>query len=241
MRITIKGILSFPHLFTARAVDANSDPKFSVNVLVPKNDPQVAQIQQALETEKANGFPSGFPPNGKVFLKDLAVEQPNKPELANYYEIRSSSPADSRPHVVDGNYNKIVDPGDVYPGCVAYVNINTFSYNKPMSKGIAAGLNGVMLTGEEGALGRLDSRPSVEEMFQGVAAGAPTAPPTQPAATAPAAPPPAPPAAPPAAPAAPQFVMTEKAAGFTREQYHAQGWTDEALLDAGMMIKPSFG
>lgn len=42
------------------------------------------------------------------------------------------------------------------------------------------------------------------------------------------------PAAPPMAPAAPQ--MTAKAGGFTREQYLAQGWTDDALRANGMMI-----
>lgn len=41
-------------------------------------------------------------------------------------------------------------------------------------------------------------------------------------------------AGPPAAPAAPQ--MTPKAGGFTREQYHAQGWTDEQLRAQGMMV-----
>lgn len=42
------------------------------------------------------------------------------------------------------------------------------------------------------------------------------------------------PAAPPMAPAAPQ--MTAKAGGFTREQYHQQGWTDDVLRAQGMMI-----
>lgn len=33
----------------------------------------------------------------------------------------------------------------------------------------------------------------------------------------------------------PVYVMTEKAAGFTRAEYHAQKWTDEALIEHGLM------
>ena len=41
----------------------------------------------------------------------------------------------------------------------------------------------------------------------------------------------------PAAPV-PQFTMTSKANGLTREQYHASNWTDQQLIDSGMMNAP---
>jgi hypothetical protein len=45
--------------------------------------------------------------------------------------------------------------------------------------------------------------------------------------------------APPAAPAPqPQFVMTPAANGMTREQYIAAGWTDEQLIQNGLMQPP---
>ena len=40
----------------------------------------------------------------------------------------------------------------------------------------------------------------------------------------------------PGAPAAPAYTMTPAAGGFTREQYHAQGWSDADLIAKGMMI-----
>jgi hypothetical protein len=46
--------------------------------------------------------------------------------------------------------------------------------------------------------------------------------------------PPGPPA-PPAGPAEPIFVMAKDEV-FTREQYHAAGWTDEQLVQAGKML-----
>lgn len=250
MQITIKGILSFPHLFTPRAIEQGQEPKYSCSVLIPKNDPQVAQIQQAIDTEKQNGFPSGFPANGKLCLVDCALPksngEPNDPKLANYYELRATSGADQKPHVVDMNTQPVMDPGKVFAGAVAWVAINTYSYNKPTSKGVTAGLNGVMLTGEEGALGRLDNKPSAEQLFAGIAGGAA---PVQQAAPAPvsAAPapqaPPAAPSAPPAAPAAPQFPPEgwqphPDAAGYF---YCGQEvLTEQALRAKYNIVQPSF-
>lgn len=48
---------------------------------------------------------------------------------------------------------------------------------------------------------------------------------------------PAPIAMPPAMPAQPVYQMTAAAGGFTREQFHANGTTDEQLLAAGYMIR----
>lgn len=49
----------------------------------------------------------------------------------------------------------------------------------------------------------------------------------------------APPAPPTPASSGPVYTMLPAAQGFTREQYHAQGWTDDALVSGGMMtIQP---
>ena len=55
MQFKVKGILSYPHLFTPRSVNPGDDPKFSASILIRKDDPQVQQIQQIIDTEKANG------------------------------------------------------------------------------------------------------------------------------------------------------------------------------------------
>ena len=109
------------------------------------------------------------------------------------------------------------------------------------NKGVSAGLNGVMLTGEEGELGRIDGRPTVESMFADVVGGA--TPPQQPAAAtpAPAVPPQAPPAAPATPPpAAPGLIMTAAANGMTYQQYKDAGWSDEQMITNGIAQKPSF-
>lgn len=87
-----------------------------------------------------------------------------------------------------------------------------------------ANLNGKPLTEQTGAPGT-GAAPSW--VPPGNAAPAHAAP----AAAAP--PPVATPAPAPAAP--PQYVMTAKANGLTREAYHASGWNDELLVNQGMM------
>ena len=215
----VKGIISYPHLFNARAIQPGDEPKYSISVLLKKGDPQIATIQALIEQEKANGWPSGFPANGKVFLK----ESPDHPE---YMIVSGNSKADSKPAVVDANMNPVMDPSQVYAGAICWVAFNSFTYNQAVNKGVSCGLNAVMITGEEGELGRLDGRPTVESMFADVTGDvspAPTPAPNTPDAPAP----------------TPQYVMTEKAGTFTHEQYIASGWTDEKLIAEGMMLPPA--
>lgn len=226
----VKGILSYPHLFTPRAVQQGDEPKFGVVVLIRDNDPQLQAILALMEQEKKNGFPSGFPNTGRVFCKP-------SPDYPGWHQISGGANADQRPAVVDEQFTPITDPGRVFAGQVAHVSFNTFTYSTPVNKGISAGLNGVMITNETGELGRIDGRPTVEKMFEGVG----TAPVgmaapmmmTPPAAPAPMmAPPPAP-------PAAPVRTMTPKAAGATYEAFVANGWTDAMLIEQGYMM-PGF-
>lgn len=238
--LKIKGILSYPHLFNARSVNPGDDPKFSVSILIPKNDPQLHSILQEIEIVKANGWPSGFPANGKLPLKDCAVQWPNDPKIAGYYALQTSAAADRRPQVVDTSMNPIMDPSQVYPGCIAWVAVNLSAYNTAVNKGVGAYVNGVMITGEEGPLGRLDNSQTPEQMFAGCGVGAPVAAPAPNVAPIPPAPNMAPlaPPAPPAKPAGPVYTMTAKANGVTREAYLAAGWTDELLIQHGMMLPP---
>jgi hypothetical protein len=240
MQFKVKGILSYPHLFAPRAIEQGQDPKYSTTVLILKTDPQVAQIQAIIEQEKANGWPSGFPANGKVCLKDCAVAFPENPAIHGYMAITGTAKADSKPAVVDMNMQPVLDPSQVYAGSICWVAFNSFTYDTTMNKGVSAGLNAVMVTGEESPLGRLDGKPSVESLFADVAGGA-TAPATTapvPAAAAPT--PPVPPAVPEVPAPAPQYVMTAKANGATYQQMIDAGWTNEMLVQQGMAIAPSF-
>lgn len=227
MQIKVKGILSYPHLFSARSVNPGDDPKYSVSVLLRKDDPQLAQVRDAIAKEKLNTWPSGFPDKGRVFLKDGMIEYPDNPKMHEYMILNTSTGIDSKPSVVDMNLQPVLDPGQTCAGTVAWVAFNTFTYNQNVNKGVSAGLNAVMTTNEIGELGRLDGRPSVEAIFADVAAATNTtaaATNTMAAATT-------------------LYTMTAAANGLSREAYHASGWNDLQLIREGLMvsnIKTSF-
>ena len=233
MQFKVKGIISYPHLYQARAVEAAQDPKYSVSVLIKKTDTQVAAVQSVIDQEKLAGWPSGFPVAGKVFMKDCAVAFPEDPRLHGYMVISGNSQLKDKPVVVDMSMTPVIDPSQIYAGAVCWVAFNSFCYKKAVNKGVAAGLNAVMVTDEVGELGRLDGRPSVESMFSDVVGGSA-------AAVAPS------PAAPPVAPSTPpDYVMTPAAGALVRDDYIKAGWTDQQLISQGYMtlpggVKPSF-
>lgn len=264
----IKGILSFPTLFTPKVAKGATDPKYGVTVLLPPNDPQINAIHAEVEAGKLNTFPSGYTGQDECFGPydtKYAGKDYYDPRFSGWYVFSSTAKADDRPSIVDMNYTPIIDPGAVFSGMVGYVNAAISGYIKGKG-GVGGWLNGVMLTAEEPPMGRLDNKPSVEQMFagvQGTVAGtgvpgtgqtspmAPTpmgqppqmSPPTAPVAAVPvqaALAPTAPVAAPPQPPAV-GLQMTAKANGATLEQYLATpGWTEQMLIDQGLAIRPSF-
>ena len=253
----IKGIISFPALFTPKLAQGATEPKFGCTVLLAPGDPQIAAIQAEVEAAKANSFPSGYTGQDECFgpydVKYAGKEYYDQ-RFTGYYVFSCSAKADDKPSVVDQAYQPIIDPSQVFSGMVAYVNAGISGYTKGRG-GIGGWLNGVMITAEEAPMGRLDNKPTVEQMFASVTGGpAPHAatngavvnhPGVANATPAPAAAaPPAAPQPPPVAtqPAQPALQMTAAANGVTLEQYLATpGWTEQMLIDQGLAIRPSFG
>jgi len=237
MSITIQGIASFPTLFTPKAPKGSDKPRYDVTILLAPTNPDLPKVQAAFEEAKREGFPSGLPGNCDVCFQTYNEKFQGRdyydPRFAGWYVLTATAKAESRPPVVDQNYNPVIDPGAVYSGMVCKFNLAIVSYTAGKG-GVGGFLNGVMITDEAPPMGRLDNKPTVEQMF-GDAGPAPThqAAPTPPA-------PPVPPA--PVAPAPPAArVMTEKAGGVTYDQFIATGqWTDELLVQHGYMILPSF-
>lgn len=245
----IKGILTFPKVFTAQVPKGATEPKFSTGVLLPPTDPQIPQIQAEVNEAKANTFPSGFPAKADLcfmaYDEKFAGKDYYDPRFSGWWIFTCTAKQDDRPAVVDMNYQPVM-PDQVFSGCIAYVNAGVSGYTKGTG-GVGGWLNGVMVTDEIGQFGRLDGKPSVDQMFASVAGGAapqqpapPTAP--QPVTPPPAAPAPAAPPQPPVPPAAPApsavHQMTAAANGVTYEAYKANGWSDEQLIQNGLMLPP---
>lgn len=229
---TIKGILSFPAVFTPKLAKGASEEKYSCTVLLAPGDPQIAAIQAEVDAAKANSFPSGYNGADECFGPydtKYAGKDYYDPRFTGWYVFSCSAKADDRPAVVDVNRQTVIDPSKVFSGQMVYVSAGISGYTKGKG-GIGGWLNGVMLTDEEPTMGRLDGKPSVDQMFASAPGG------SAPQAAAPSAPVPPAPNAPQAEAA---LVMTDKANGVTLEQYLATpGWTEQMLLDQGLATRP---
>ena len=215
---TVKGILNFPNLFTAKTAKGATEPKFSCGVLLPANDPQIPAIQAEVDQAKLNTFPTGYTGSDECFglyeVKIPVSKDYHDPRFVGWYLLTANAKADDRPAVVDMNRQPIIDPASVFGGMVGYISMAISGYTKGKG-GVGGWLNGIMVTDEEPPVGRLDGKPSVDQMFANVNGAAPPAP--------------------------AQLIMTAAANGMTYQQYLDAGWNDQQMIDGGVAQKPSFG
>lgn len=85
--------------------------------------------------------------------------------------VFTSATSKFKPPVVDARYNPIIDPSKVYAGVWAICAINAYGYNDPRKKGVAFGLQSVMIIGDDQRLGGGPADPKAQ--FQGVNVSAP--------------------------------------------------------------------
>lgn len=162
--------LSFVHLFrpTRMGDDDNSKEKYSVSILIPKNHPQIAEIQAKIATAKEGGMKGKFqgklPVNWKNPLRDgdeKFAEDPEKyAEYEGHFYINASS--GTKPTVVGPKREPITDESAVYSGVWGRVSVNFYPFNSNGNKGVAAGLNNVQKGKDGEALG---GKPSAEQDF----------------------------------------------------------------------------
>jgi len=157
--------LSYAHLFEPVAAPGSDRAKYSVSVIIDKNDKKtIEKINSAIQAAKEAGkakFGGKIPANLKTPLRDGDEDRPDDPAYKNAYFFNCSS--DNQPAVVDRNLNEILDKREVYSGCYARVNVNFYAYNFNGTKGVAAGLNSVQKWEDGEALG--SSAPSVSAAF----------------------------------------------------------------------------
>lgn len=159
---------SYANVFTPKAVDDNSQPKYSVSLLIPKDDKKTLKkirdaIEEAKTNERANKvFGGKKPAKMKEPLRDGDEERPDDPVYANCYFIGANSP--TKPKIVDRSMEEILDPEDFYSGCYGRASINFYAYNTAGNRGIACGLNALQKIKDGEPLG---GSVSVEDAFGG--------------------------------------------------------------------------
>lgn len=158
--------LSYCHLFTPVKAPGSDQEKYSVSVIIPKDDKEtLLKIDKAVNEAKKAGQSSKW--GGKIPaklhapLRDGDEDRPDDPAYADSYFFNCSSK--NQPAVVDRGLQEIINPSEVYSGCYGRVNVNFFAYDTNGNRGIAVGLNSVQKLEDGEALG--GAAPSVTEAF----------------------------------------------------------------------------
>jgi len=129
-------------------MDENSEAKYSVQLLIPKeNTALVAKIEAAIEAAKELGKNSKFggkiPVGLKLPMRDGDLERPDDEACAGMYFINCNS--NKKPGLVDKDLNKIIDRDDFKSGDYGRASITFYAF-VGKSKGITCGLNNLQKT-----------------------------------------------------------------------------------------------
>lgn len=143
--VTGKVRFSYASVFQPKAMDDSSEPKFSVSIIIPKNDKSTLdKITKAIEAAKIAGKAKlsdkagKIPANLKIPLRDGDVDRADDEAYKDSFFINASS--NRKPGIVDAQLNEIIDPSEFYSGCYGRASINFYAFNVSGNKGIACGL-----------------------------------------------------------------------------------------------------
>lgn len=169
--ITNEVRFSYANVFVPQAIEAGQDPKYSVNILISKDDDETIEaVQAAIAQATADGLAtkwSGKKP--KKFhepLRDGDEERGDDPVYQGHYFINISSK--NKPGVIDRFKNPIESEDEFYSGCYGRASINFFPFNAAGNNGIGAGLNNLQkLRDGERLSGRASAEDDFDEDFSG--------------------------------------------------------------------------
>ena len=165
---------SFVQVWEPKAMEEGGDPKYSVQVIIPKTATTVIEaVKASIEKAKQVGITKGLynkaTTDNAAFrtpLRDGDQEAAEKDDGSRDYLkgcifFNASSSADRQPAIVDRRNAPVMRRDDFYAGCygIADINFYPFKYGKG---GVAAGLNSIMKR-EDGE--RLDGRMTTDQAF----------------------------------------------------------------------------
>lgn len=161
--------LSYTHVFTPRAMAEGAKAKYSVSVLIPKEDTKtIKAINDAVAKVIAENQDKL---KGKKNLKHPLRDGDTERESAEYegHMFMSISSGD-KPVVLDEDRQPLLEPREVYSGMYGRVSINFFAYDTAGNKGVGAALNAVQKTADGEPLGSSYTEEDASNDFGGTTA-----------------------------------------------------------------------
>lgn len=167
--------IAFPALFDPKNFNGEGEEKFQVTTLIPENDPQMAEINAAIEKvakekwgAKAEGILKTLRAGGKICFKDGA-EKSNYEGFEGCWFIAANNT--SRPLILDRNKAALAKgDGKPYAGCYCNVNIEIYAQDNAWGKRINASLRGVQFVKDGDSFG--GGAPASADEFDSVDEGA---------------------------------------------------------------------
>ena len=139
--------LSYANVWTPRAANEGSEPKYSASIIIPKADTAtIDAIKKAIEVAIQEGvgkFGGKIPPRTtlKLPLRDGDEERPDDEAYKNAYFLNATSKL--APGIVDKHVQPILDHSEVYSGVYARVSLNFYAFNTSGNRGVACGLGNI--------------------------------------------------------------------------------------------------
>ena len=138
---------SFVHLVTPRAPVPDSEPKYSLMVVLPQDNPEAMAFLKNCE-DRIDGvlkekFGGKIPKKVKRPFRD-GDEEDNRPEWAGCICFPASASQDFKPQIVDKDLQEVIDPAELYSGAWYRVSLRPYAWEHPVGgKGASFGLQNV--------------------------------------------------------------------------------------------------
>lgn len=163
--VTPETICSFPYLFEK----SDYTEKYGLSIPIKLDQEEEiktirAMIGNAAEMKWGKKARAEV---GKKIASPLRDGNEEKDDDEIYRDtIFFSANSSKRPGVVDKSLKPIIDPDEIYPGCIIRASVNFYAYDYKGKKGVACGLQNVMKVKDGEAIG---GKASAESDFAGYA------------------------------------------------------------------------
>ena len=143
---TPKARASYPHVFKPTAFQNEGEPKYSLTMLVPKEEKEFMVNLRALQDAAVKElYPSKAPANFERWGVADGDEADDE-TTAGCWIIKASNK--SKPMAVDSGGTQILDELEIYGGCYVRASINAKAYGTNAKGGVTFELNVVQKVGD---------------------------------------------------------------------------------------------
>ena len=158
-KIILKNVrISYEALWEPKGFMGDANAKYSCNVLLDKRKDakQIAELEtliQEVYDEAVKGKWGGKGVRGfsvDNIVRDGDEEREGREGYKGKVFINPKS--NTQPEMIDKSGKPIVRHDDLFSGCYCHISVNVYAYDVSGSKGIALGLNNVMVVDNDRAL-----------------------------------------------------------------------------------------